>query len=304
MPFITQNFLIPQEQKAFLWLMRSFGYSQREAQKILDKGWLTQSGRAITKSESICGEVDFLHFSPQRLFLKKLLLRDSFVIYDKPTELLTHPRGTQTELSVCDELKAEFGSSANPAHRLDALTSGILLCSIDKSKEAKLKSLFENGKIKKTYQALIRGEMKEEILLDAPILSPKKEDKFLDLQIRSKISEEGKEAQTLFRPLWSKNGVSLIEAIPLTGRTHQIRLHLSHLGMPILGDPLYGCEDNHTREFLHSHLSSQKRKEYFGMERLALHASRLEFEFEGEEIIVESKSGFKAPNSSDIDLSN
>ena len=93
----------------------------------------------------------------------------------------------------------------------------------------------------------------------------KKEDKFLDLQIRSKISEEGKEAQTLFCPLWSKNGVSLIEAIPLTGRTHQIRLHLSHLGMPILGDPLYGCEDNHTREFLHSHLSSQKRKEYFGL---------------------------------------
>lgn len=304
MPFITQTFLVQKEQKAFLWLMRTFGYSQKEAQKILDKGWLSQRGRGVTKAECICAEVELLHFVPQRLFLKKLLLTPSFVVYDKPPELLTHPRNTQGGLSVCDELKSEFGREANPAHRLDALTSGILVCSINKKKEGNLKGLFERGEVKKTYRALIKGELKEEILIDAPILSPKAEGKFIDLKIRSMISPKGKSAQTLIRPLCINNGVSLIEAYPLTGRTHQIRLHLAYLGMPILGDPLYGCDDVYSRKFLDTALCMQKRKEYFGMERLALHASRIEFEFEGEKIVVESEPTFQDPSSFDTNLSN
>lgn len=293
MPFIKQTFLVQEEQKAFLWLMKTFGYSQRESQKILDKSWLTQNGRVVTKSERICGEVELLYFSPKRLYLNKLLLTPSFVIYDKPEELLTHPRSIyDEELSVCDELKSEFGTEANPAHRLDALTSGILLCSIDKRKEGKLKSMFEKGAVKKTYKALIRGELKEEIFIDVPILSPKKEEKFTNLQIRSVISPLGKHAQTLITPIWTRNGVSMVEAKPLTGRTHQIRLHLAYIGMPILGDPLYGCQDSHSREFLDTTLTKEKRREYFGMERLALHATKMEFSFEGEDIVVESEPTF------------
>lgn len=292
MPFQSTTFLIQKEQKAFLWLMREFGYSQKEAQKILDKGWVTQNHQAIKKAQSIIGEVKFLRFVPQRLFLKKLFLHPYFVIYDKPANLLTHPKSTQGDLSVCDELKAEFGASANPAHRLDALTSGILLCSINKSKEASLKAMFERGEIKKSYQALVRGRIQQKMLIDAPILSPKKDEKYFDLQIRSKISSQGKKAQTYIKPIWCKDEMSLVEAIPLTGRTHQIRLHLCHIGHSILGDPLYGCEDEKSREFLDFSLNTQKRKEYFGMERLALHASRLEFEFEGERVVVESKPSF------------
>ena len=292
MPFIVQTFLVQEEQKAFLWLMRTFGYSQKEAQKILDKAWLSQKGRSISKVEWICGEVELLHFTPQRLFLKKLLLTPSFVVYDKPEGLLTHPKSIQEDLSVCDELKSEFGRGANPVHRLDALTSGILLCSIDKRKEAKLKGMFERGEVKKSYKALIRGELKEEILIDAPILSPKKKEKFIDLKIRSIISLQGRKAQTLITPIWIKEGVSMVEAKPLTGRTHQIRLHLAHIGMPILGDPLYGCKDCYSKEFLDTSMTKQKRREYFGMERLALHASRLEFEFEGEKFVLESEPTF------------
>lgn len=292
MPFVKESFFIHEEKKAFLWLMRNFSYSQRESQKILDKGWLTQNGNVITKAQSIKGEVELLRFMPQRLYIPKLFLHPDFVIYNKPANLLTHPRNTQDQYSMCDEIKAEFGMGANPAHRLDALTSGILVCSINKNKEAKLKKLFEQAEVKKSYQALVRGELRKEIFIDAPILAPKKETKFSDLQIRSKISIEGKKAQTYIKPIWHKNGISLVEAKPLSGRTHQIRLHLCFAGFPILGDPLYGCEDEKSREFLHAPLSAEKRKEYFGLERLALHASKIEFEFEGETISVESVPSF------------
>lgn len=294
MPFLTQSYFIPQTQKAFLWLMKTLHCSQKEAQKILDKGWLTQEGEVIHKSQSISGEVALTYFFPSPLEIPKVLQTPYFVIYDKPASLLTHPKGAYSHLSLCDALKSEFGLEANPAHRLDKETSGLLLCSINKAYEAQLKALFENSQIEKTYLALVRGNLKEEQIIDSPILSPQRESKGENLQIRSILSPQGKSAKTHILPLKSFKDSTLIQATPLTGRTHQIRLHLCSIGHPILGDPLYGCDDESARAYLEGELDEEQREKLFGTKRLMLHAHSLRFEFLGEK--YEAVSAFDFEN--------
>lgn len=291
MPFLNQTYFIKEKQKAFLWLMKTLACSQKEAQKILDKGWLTQNHLPIHKSQSIQGEVELTYFFPSPLKIPIVLQTPYFVIYDKPASLLTHPKGAYNHPSLCDALKNDFGIQANPAHRLDKETSGLLLCSIDKSYEAQLKALFENSKIQKTYLALVRGTIKREQIINAPILSPQKESKNFNLQIRSILSPDGKSAKTHIKPLKHFEDKTLILATPLTGRTHQIRLHLYSIGHPILGDPLYGCDDEHAKLYLETPLNEEQREQYFGAKRLMLHANSLSFDFLGEHYEVLSPYG-------------
>lgn len=284
MPFITQTYQIHQTQKAFLWLMQTLQCSQKEAQKILDKGRLKQNQIPIHKSQDIIGEVQLTHFFPTPLKIPKILQTPYFVVYDKPHKLLTHPKGTHDHPSLCDALKFDFGPSANPAHRLDYETAGLLLCSIDKHYEASLKLLFEHNQIQKTYLARVRGKITHQQLISAPILTPLKGEKSQNLSIRSKISPHGKDSQTLIIPIQydSDNNTTLLRIKPLTGRTHQIRLHLSFIDHPILGDPLYGCQDQYAQMYLEKELNDMQREEFFGSSFLHLWAYSLEFNFLGE----------------------
>lgn len=298
MPFLKKAYFIHQPQKAFLWLMKELRCSQKEAQKILDKGRLTQNSIPIHKSQSIQGEVSLVHFFPSLLQIPKVMQTPHFVIYDKPHKLLTHPKGTHFHLSLCDTLKAEFGSQANPAHRLDYETAGLVLCSIDKSHEASLKLLFEHNKIQKTYLARARGKIKESRLIQAPILVPQKGEKSSNLSIRSRISPLGKDSQTLITPLDydATSDATLVRVLPITGRTHQIRLHLSHIGHPILGDPLYGCKDRHASMYLEQELNNEQREAFFDSSYLHLWAYSLEFEFLGEKYVVQSLANDPLPS--------
>ena len=283
MPFEKKTYFISTPQKAFLWLMKTLQCSQKEAQKILDKQRLSQNNHPIHKSQEIHGEVSLSHFFPSALKIPKVLQTAFFVIYNKPHKLLTHPKGIYPHPSLCDALKYEFGNDANPAHRLDSETAGLILCSTSKKYETPLKLLFEHNKIKKSYIARIRGKISQARLINAPILTPSKGAKTSNLSIRSQISTLGKEAQTLISPLSfdSKTQSTLLHITPLSGRTHQIRLHLHHIGYPILGDPLYGCEDRYAKAYLENELSDEEREEFFGASFLHLWASSLEFEFLG-----------------------
>lgn len=286
MPFVQETHIVQVRQKAFLWLMRTFGYSQKQAQKILDKSRLTQHHRIIDKSQEIIGEVLFLRFVPFYLEIPKVLQTPHFVIYNKPHKLLTHPKGIYPHLSLCDALKYEFGDEANPIHRLDRETAGLILCATSKTHENTLKLLFEKHQIRKTYLARVRGKITEARCIDAPILTPSRDSKQSDLSIRSRIHTQGKASQTYIKPLSYDAHSTLLLVSPLTGRTHQIRLHLAHIGHPILGDPLYGCDDAHARIYLEEELSDVEREIYFGSSFLHLWAYGLEFEFLGERYCV------------------
>ena len=176
---------------------------------------------------------------PQDFLLDRLLYRDGLIlVINKPAGLPVHagPGGGETLEDYFDALR--FGLPRPPAlaHRLDRDTSGCLILGRHPKALRRLGKLFQANKIEKTYLALVKG---------APSQSSGRIDLALTKQTtkngwRMIVDETGQEALTTYRTLASSGDISLIEAKPKTGRTHQIRVHLNALGCPIIGDPAYG----------------------------------------------------------------
>jgi len=190
----------------------------------------------------------------------RLLYRDEeLVVVDKPSGLLVHRGWGDDRVVAMTLLRDQLGMRVYPVHRLDRATSGALLFALSPSTAAALGRQLEQGEVNKKYLALARGAVLEaEGVIDHPI--PK--------------SEGGPRvaAVTRYRRLWTSEQplpqlgrkVSLVEAEPVTGRLHQIRRHLKHLGHPLVGDVNYGRGELN-RYFREQH----------GLRRLALHARRL-----------------------------
>ena len=126
-------------------------------------------------------------------------------------------------------------------HRLDADTSGILLFARSRGALDTIGDLFESRQMHKTYLAVAHGAPKEKEWTCELNIAPD-EQRFGRMRVDD---QEGKEAETHFKLLDTHAGLSLIEARPVTGRTHQIRIHLAEAGLPIAGDELYGRKDRH-----------------------------------------------------------
>ena len=152
---------------------------------------------------------------------------------------------------------------------------------------------FEPARYAKFSEKLKFLEGFEGFVIDAPIASS---GEFADIKIRMKIAVDGKEAITLIRPLkyFSDIDASLIECYPLTGRQHQIRLHLFHVEHKILGEPLYGLLLPQVEKILDKKMSETERFLTTGAPRLLLHADEICFKFDGTEYKIKSK--FDAAN--------
>ena len=170
----------------------------------------------------------------------RLLYRDALMlVIDKPAGLPVHagPKGGANLEQFLDHLR--FGLPKRPAlaHRLDKDTSGCLVLGRHRQATARLGALFANGQVSKTYWAVVVGGPPDsEGVIDAP-LARKSHDR------RSwwmKVDETGQPSQTEWRLLGQGGGVSMMELRPQTGRTHQLRVHMAHLGCPIVGDGVYG----------------------------------------------------------------
>jgi tRNA pseudouridine32 synthase/23S rRNA pseudouridine746 synthase len=192
--------------------------------------------------------------------LERIIYRDSLIlVLNKPSGLPVHPaNGNKHNLEHYFHL-LQFGLPKAPvlAHRLDLGTSGCLVLARHKEAARRLGLLFTEGLIKKTYQAIVMGQVHEDAgRIDIP-LSKQSEDKrhwWMKADINGKL-----EATTDFRVLHRDKGFSLLELKPLTGRTHQLRVHCEAMGNPIIGDYIYG-----------------KDKEKAKLEKLCLHASQIE----------------------------
>ena len=172
-----------------------------------------------------------------------VLYRDALMlVIDKPVGVAVHagPKGGPSLEDRFDALR--FGLPRRPAlaHRLDRDTSGCLVLGRHRKALAKLGQLFKQGKIDKTYWALVAGGPAEETgEIDAPLGR-------LDAERGwwMKVDPAGQPSQTTWKVLGraTLNGApaAWMELTPLTGRTHQLRVHCAHLGWPILGDPIYG----------------------------------------------------------------
>lgn len=181
-----------------------------------------------------------------------LLYRDaSMLIIDKPAGLPVH-RGPKGGPTLMDHLPAlQFGLPRPPelAHRLDKDTSGCLVLGRHRRALADLGALFASGKVRKTYWAIVKGGPEADEGLIDMALSKKSPDRGWWMQ----PDPAGLPSQTTYRVLGRQAGLAWLALEPLTGRTHQLRVHCAASGFPIVGDSVYGGSPRFGGETLHLH---------------------------------------------------
>ncbi len=294
MPFVKKEFFVRDRMHGFVYIMRELGMTQAQAQRLIDRGRLLIDGKPMRdKAAKISGKIEIVLFEPQSHGLDPLLATDDFLIFDKPSGILVHPNKTQSPYTLLDEIRYHSGQDANAVHRIDQETSGLVLASRHKKAETILKSAFEQKQIRKSYLAWVSGKIKSDFEVDVPIrinqdYSTTKHKVFVD-------GSKGKEAKTLFEVIeYDKQlDATLLRCIPLTGRTHQIRVHLFHVKHPILGDPIYTTTFEVTTSYLEGTLNLKERIRQTGAPRLMLHAQTLEFEYNRQGYFVESEFDFE-----------
>jgi 23S rRNA pseudouridine1911/1915/1917 synthase len=188
----------------------------------------------------------------------EILFEDNFLaVLSKPVGMVVHPGAGHKGGTLVSGLLHHFGSLSQIGgverpgivHRLDKETSGCLVVAKTDSAHRSLAAQFAGREVGKVYLALVSGTPRRHSgVVDAPISRhPVNRKKMAVCAIGC-----GRPAVTEYRVLCSAGGVTLVECRPRTGRTHQIRVHLKHLGCPVLGDPLYGRRGSFSRHMLHA----------------------------------------------------
>lgn len=278
-PFILKKYDAVSGKKIQLFLLQDLALSPKLSQKYLSKNRIFDENQVpYNHSDLIRGNCIYIaQFEGHTRGLKPLVEFKDFALFDKPSNLMVHPISKNTKYSLLDEIRYHFGEDANLAHRIDAETSGLIIVGKNKKSEIELKNMFLEKKYKKSYLAIVEGKIAKEIRIDKKITKEGK-----NIGVRMKTSkDEGKESLTIVKPISynEKKNLTLIEAIPHTGRQHQIRVHLYSIGHRILGDPIYGVDDESAENYLNKTLEDKKREEVTGSYRLWLHANYLEFCF-------------------------
>ena len=174
---------------------------------------------------------------------------DDIIVINKPKGMVVHPANGNPDgtlvnavMAICKDSLSGIGGEIRPGivHRLDKDTSGAIIVAKNDKAHINLSEQLKEHKVKKTYLALVRGIIKEnEATINMPISRSNKDRKKMD------VNKEGKEAITHFKVLRRyKNKYTLLQINLETGRTHQIRVHLSYIGYPIIGDEVYSNGKN------------------------------------------------------------
>jgi len=198
---------------------------------------------------------------------------ENILVIDKPSDLLVHPTGnSKSEIRNPKPTLIDFFPKAKLVHRLDRDTSGLLLLAKNEKTQNWLKDQFKNRKITKKYIALAHGKLKDKTgIITKTISRSRKKGR---IQTTAPIGKR-REAITRYKVIKEFEDYSLLEVIPETGRTHQIRVHLASIGHPIAGDKQY---------------KFKRQQEPKGLNRQFLHANYLKFNLpNGKTVKFESK---------------
>ncbi|EAH8882581.1 RluA family pseudouridine synthase [Campylobacter jejuni] len=280
-------------KKAFQVLMENLKISINEAQKLIDKKRLFCDGILVEEKNKILnGLVELIVYENNPKGVEIVFENEDFAILEKESGILSHPNGRHCKYSLSDEIWHLWGKEACVAHRLDKETSGLILIAKNKKAQIDLKSLFEKKLVQKEYLALAHGKIEENFIVDKAINLAKNYD---DVKTRMQICKEGKQAITEFEILeyFPKINATLLLCKPLTGRQHQIRVHLFYKNHKILGDPLYGLEKKDIEKILDDKMDIEERIKLSGAKRLCLHSYRLKFNYNGENFDIFSKKGME-----------
>ncbi|MBI2956022.1 MAG: RluA family pseudouridine synthase [Acidobacteria bacterium] len=212
-----------------------------------------------------------LEAAPEDIALRVLYEDDDLAVIDKPAGLVVHVGAGVRRGTLVNALLHRFGrlsSAGGPArpgivHRLDKPTSGVLLVAKNDAAHRHLAEQFRWREVEKRYVALVHGRLpRAHDVIRLPVAR--------DLVRRTRMTTRrrlGREAATEYRVLETAGSFTLLEAFPYTGRTHQVRVHFSSLGHPLVGDTLYGAP-----RLLRWNNRSQPT-----LDRIFLHAQRLRF---------------------------
>lgn len=195
-------------------LAARFSISRRKARELIAAGRVLVNQRPVRVASREVGD-DELRIVEELPSVPVLRITDDWIAVDKPAGLPTQPPRDRAAVSLEEILRVEY-REIYLVHRLDTPTSGVVVFARNRAAAARLSELFASRAIRKTYLAVVAGAIESETRIESPI--------------------DGKEAVTVVRP----RGGNLVEAEILTGRTHQIRIHLASVGHPVAGDRRYG----------------------------------------------------------------
>jgi 23S rRNA pseudouridine1911/1915/1917 synthase len=258
-----------------VWLSRNLKeYSRTFFQKLIDDNMILVNGN-IVKSKyklSFSDRITVKIPDPVPLEIKgediplDIIFEDmDILVINKPKGMVVHPAPgnpshtlVNAVLNHCRDDLSDINGVIRPGivHRLDKDTSGLIIVAKNNNAHKRLTSAFKNREVGKIYFALVKGVIKENNgVIDLSISRhPVERKKF------AHIPGKGRQAQTSFKVIERFNDVTYVEVTLHTGRTHQIRVHFSHIGHPVLGDPVYS-----------------RKSEEFGLDGQALHAGFLSF---------------------------
>lgn len=229
-------------------------YSRSSLKKLFDNGYVSLGGTIIEPSEKLkLNQMLDVNISrlvelPPITNLPVIFEDKDVVVINKPEGVLTHSKGAfNEEMTVADFIrpyitdKLLLGNRAGIVHRLDRRTSGVIICAKNSQAITKLQRQFSLRKTKKIYLAVSEGIIEpDEAIIDIPLQRSRKNPK------KFTTSEYGKPSQTKYRVIkYLDSDKTLVELKPLTGRTHQLRVHLKYIGHPIVGDDVYGIAGDH-----------------------------------------------------------
>lgn len=232
--------------------------SRSMVQKLIEQKNIKVNGKETKHSyklklndeiEIFVPEAKEINLKAQDIPLNVIYEDNDIIVINKPKGMVVHPANGNPDgtlvnavMNICKDSLSGIGGEIRPGivHRLDKDTSGAIIVAKNDKAHIALSEQLKNHEVKKTYLALVRGIIKEnEATINMPIARSKKDRKKMD------VDKDGKEAITHFKVLGRyKNKYTLLQINLETGRTHQIRVHLSHIGYPIIGDEVYSNGKN------------------------------------------------------------
>jgi 23S rRNA pseudouridine1911/1915/1917 synthase len=202
---------------------------------------------------------------------------DRLLVLNKPAGLVCHPTKGDEYSSLVGRVRIHMGPDYHLVNRLDRETSGLVLIAKEDTAARLLRHIWEKRLVRKIYYAVVHGHMRED---SGTISEPLGRDVNSYVAIKDCVRADGLAAETSFRVVrrFERDGkpFSYLEVEPHSGRKHQIRIHLAHLGHSIVGDKIYGADEMLYIDFIADRLTDAQRAQLI-LPHHALHAQRLEF---------------------------